>query len=178
MLPRPRFRRVDLLLQPIKSSPPHTLWSTRKRVPLVWITAKASPDLGRASDGPVPFVFVLTDMGETIALPAQKIPIRPVQLGNSPTAGSPVSHAGTDEIRPRTAELARHADNADGLGYVFRLAATHAHAIREMQPVRFGSEIDRAEPFAIARPPPTPYPTGFETAFSMQPVHIDRAAGF
>ena len=64
-------------------------------------------------------------------MPAHEIAPRPVQLGDPPAAGSPVHHAGTDEIGTSSAEAAGRADDADRLVDVLPLAAADAHAIGE-----------------------------------------------
>ena len=79
------------------------------------IAAEALPDLVGAPQRPVPCVFALAGMGEPVAMPAQEIAHRPVQLGDAPPAGDAVHHAGADEIRPCAAEAAGYADDADGL---------------------------------------------------------------
>ena len=123
-------------------------------------------------------VLALAGVREAIAMPAQEIAPRPVQLGDAPAAGDPVHHAGTDEIWPRAAEAAGHADDADGLVDVLPLAAADAHAIGEMQPIVLGAQIDRGDLFAVARPLPAAHPAGAQAALAMQPVHVDRTAGF
>src|SRR5271166_3416399 len=111
-------------------------------------------------------------------MPAQKIAPRPVQLGDAPAAGGPVHDAGADEIGPSSAEAAGHADDADGLVDVLPLAAADAHAIGEMQPVMLGAQFDRGDRFAVAHPLQAAHPAGAQAALAMQPVYVDRTAGF
>ena len=85
-------------------------------------------------------------------MPAQEIAPRAVQLGDAPSAGDPIHHAGADEIRPRPAEAATNADDADGLSDVLPLVAADAHAIGEMQPVVLGAQVDQRDLLAVARP--------------------------
>ena len=122
--------------------------------------------------------LALAGMAEPVAMPAQEIAPRQVQLGDAPPAGDPVHHAGTDEIGPRASEATGNADDADGLGHVLPIAAVDAHTIGEMQPVGLGAQADRRDLLAVACPLPAAHPAGAQTALAAQPVHVERAAGF
>ena len=65
--------------------------------------------------GLVPLAFALAGMGEAIAVPAEAIAPRAVELGNAPAAGDAVDYACADEIRTRTAEGVRQADDSHRL---------------------------------------------------------------
>jgi hypothetical protein len=108
----------------------------------------------------------------------QEIAPRPMQLGDATLTDSSVHHAGTDEKGPHAAKPAGQADDANALGHVLPLAAADAHAIGEMQPVVISAEIDRGDLLAVAAPLPAAHPAGAQAALAVQPVHIDRTAGF
>src|SRR5205823_7860237 len=144
--------RVDnALAQSFVGSSPHALWLWRKRLIHTGIAAKALSDLVGAPQHAIPCAFALAGVGQAITMPAQEIAPRSVQFGDAPAAGDPVHNARADEIRPRTAEAAGHADNADGLGHVLPFAAADTHAIREMQPVVVRSEERRVGKEGSAR---------------------------
>src|SRR5437868_8947859 len=87
-------------------------------------------------------------------------------------------HAGTDEKGPRASEAASDADDAHGLGHVLPVSAADAHTIGEMHPVGIDAQADPRNPLTIMRPLPAARPAGAQTAFAMQPVHVERPAGF
>ena len=96
-------------------------------------------------------VLALAGVGEAVAVPAQEIAPRRIQFGDAPAARCPIHDAGADEIRSRPTVAARHADDADALGYVLPLAAADTHAVAEMQPVGLRVQLDRGDLLAIAR---------------------------
>jgi hypothetical protein len=87
-----------------------------------------------------------------------------MQFGDASAAGDPVHHTGTNEIRPRPAEAAGDADCADGLIHILPLVAADAHAIAEMHPIVFGTQIDRGDRFAVAGPLPAARPASAQAA--------------
>src|SRR5271166_1209295 len=139
---------------------------------------KALPDPVGAAQRSVPCALALAGVGEAVAVPAQEIAPRSVEFGDAPPAGDAIHHAGTDEIRPCSAEATGYADDADGLGHVLPLAATDAHAIGEVQSIVLGAQIDRGDLFAVASPLPAAHPAGAQAAFAVQAVNVDRPAGF
>ena len=71
---------------------------------------------------------------------AKEISAWSVQLGDAPPAGEAVHDARADEVGPRSAESARHANNADGLHHVLPFAAANPHAIGEIESVGLGAQ--------------------------------------
>jgi hypothetical protein len=117
-------------------------------------------------------------MAEAVAMTTEEIPPRPVQLRHASPARDAVHHAGANEMRPRPAEAAGDADDADGFGHVFPFAAAHADAVGQMEPIGLGAQIDGRDLLAVARPLPATHPTGTQAACAVQPIHVDRPAGF
>src|SRR5690348_6477379 len=104
-------------------------------------------------------------MAQPVAMPAQEIAPRQVQLGNAAPTDDTIHHARTDEKGPRASEAAGKADDADGLRHVLPVAAADAHTIGEMQPVGLGPQADRRDPLALALPFPAAHPAGAQAAF-------------
>ena len=64
----------------------HPLWPIGERLHHVSASAQMLPDLLRPSESPVPLVLALALVAKVIAMPAQKILPRPVQLRHPPAA--------------------------------------------------------------------------------------------
>ena len=74
-------------------------------------------------------------VGELIAMSAQKIAAREVQLGYAPSALSAVSRSGADEIGATAAEPTTQMDDGDGLGHFFASPVPDPHGVGETQPL-------------------------------------------
>src|SRR5262249_23752880 len=67
----------------------------------------------------LPWPFELARVGELIAISAQKIAAREVQLGYAPPALSAVSRSGADEIGATAAEPTKQMNDGNRLGHLF-----------------------------------------------------------
>ena len=85
---------------------------------------------------------------------AQEVAAGPVQLGDAPSAYDAVRHAGAEEVGPGAAEAAGHAHDPYGLLDLLPSAAIDAHAVGQMQPIRFGAQNDPGAPLAVLVPLP------------------------
>jgi hypothetical protein len=72
---------------------------------------------------------------QVIAVPAEEVAPRSVELGNASAAGDIVHSAMADEIRPRAAEAAGCTDNPNGLSHVLPVVEALAHAIGKVESV-------------------------------------------
>jgi hypothetical protein len=82
----------------------HALGLIGNRLSHPGIDAQALPQFVSSPECPLPWPFELARVGELIAMSAQKIAARKVQLGYAPSALSAVSRSGADEIGATAAE--------------------------------------------------------------------------
>lgn len=101
--------------------PPHAFGPIWKRCAHADVTAEVSPDFNCAPSRSIRSALVLRGVDEAIAMPAEKIAPRPMQLGNAPSADNSVHRTRADEIRSRATEPAGHADDPDGLIHVLAI---------------------------------------------------------
>jgi hypothetical protein len=81
----------------------------------------------------------MTVLTSVVAISAQKVAAREVQLGYAPSATSDVSRSRADEIGAAAAEPTSQMDDGDSLGHVFRFLIPHPHGIGKMQPLSLGA---------------------------------------
>jgi hypothetical protein len=107
----------------------------------------------------------------------EKEPVRPVQLGYGPAAGTPRA-SGAKEIRAVSAEPAGDANDLDRYDKAVPFATTISEAIVEMETFRFGTDGDFGDFLAALPPPPAALIAWAQVTSSAQSLHVDRAECF
>jgi hypothetical protein len=98
---------------------PHAIRLIGKRLVDPDIDAQALLQLVRSPERTLPALFVLTCIDKLIAMTAQKIPAREMQLGYAPSTISTASGSRADEIGAIAAEPTTQIDDGDGINNVF-----------------------------------------------------------
>jgi hypothetical protein len=137
------------------------------------LAAKRLPDLVDAPQSSISFAFPLAGVGKPIAMPAQEIPTCTIQFDDAPTAGHAAHYSGADKIRPRSSKPACHAHNARGFRHILPVAATDPHAVRELETVSIGAQIDPSNVLAVTLPRPTATPARAKAARAMQSIDVN-----
>jgi hypothetical protein len=92
---------------------------------------------------PLPSSFILAGVSELIAMAAQKIPVREVQLGYAPSAISAAPRSRTDEIGATAAEPTTQIDDGDGIDNVFPSPIPDPDGIGKTHPLSLSAYVDR-----------------------------------
>ena len=103
---------------------------------------------------PVVAIFALRSIGKPIAIAAKETDPRSIELRYPPSADNSIDDARTNEIRPRSAESARHPNNRRRLFDILPCPAVLPDPIREDESNSLASELDPGDPLAILLPFP------------------------
>jgi len=95
------------------------------------VSAESHANIICSAQCPIVVIFTLRRIGESITVAAQKIGASSMELRYPAVARNPIDNARTDEIRPGTAESARHPDDRGWLFDVLPFSPVPPDPIRQ-----------------------------------------------